>query len=185
MNHPFETRYHSLISALKQGRRPLQKYTSQEQAELLRWGETALAENLPEQLRQCLCLLDHAERSNPLYTDFLIEILQDQRNDETVIYALGTSAKHIVALYSSRGEKVPLKFRTALLELLKNKNWELLEWVLRIIEQLGNQTLMFIEPVQSIRPSLWQTLPPPLGNPHARNCRDIIKLLAARWRVFQ
>ena len=102
---------------------------------------------------------------------------------ELIIYLLSVSRKHLIEKKFLEGNPIPKNFIKSLENLLEhyeNINPEVIEWTLRTIEQLGNQSLKLRETVLKIKPS-WGSL----FNQHKKSSKQIIELLEKRWAPFK
>ena len=170
----YRAKYQEIIEELKKGDRPLVPLNAEEISELVDiWG--SLDE---EELKKVLCILDHTKSLHKEFSLPLITTLGGDHSPEILIFALGSSQRHIIAKCGIEGVRVPKEYVEVLRKLLKHDDAEVLEWDLRIIEQIGSRALILKEDVMRARPNFLGAL-----NPHKKAARQIITMLEKRWKV--
>lgn len=171
----FKAKYLEIIEQLKKDIRPRMELSPDEVAELCNlWGQ-GLSE---EELKQVLCILDHTKNLHGEFAPLIIKTLESDYSPEILIYTLGSSQRHIIAKCGMDGERVPKEFVEALRKLLKHNDAEVLEWDLRIIEQIGSRGLILKNDVINAKPNFMGAL-----NPHKKAARQIISMLEKRWKI--
>ncbi|RLA64835.1 MAG: hypothetical protein DRQ88_10360 [Epsilonproteobacteria bacterium] len=168
----FQAKYLEIIGQLKKNTRPMVELTPDEVREL--W----VKELSEEDLKQVLCILDHTKKLHGEFSSPIIKTLAGDHSPEILVYALAASQRHIIAKCGIDGVRVPKEFIEALRKLLKNNDAEVLEWDLRVIEQLGGRALILKEDVLAAKPNFLRAL-----NPHKKAARQIITMLEKRWNI--
>jgi len=182
----YETLYNETIEKLKQNQRPKIKLSKEEinqlaaiWSDLLEKWNSQRKDNVTLQIHKILCILDNTQTLSGVFSPLIIKTLKMPFDQETLIYTLGASQKHIISKKGLDGEPVPGEFIQALKIVLDTKDPELLEWSLRTIEQLGNQSVKLKKEILEKKPSIFGLL-----NIHKKTTRHIIKLLEKRWSTF-
>jgi len=171
----FHTKYLEIIESLKRDIRPQVPLTDAEVSELANLWEQGLSE---EDLKEVLCILDHSKKLHREFSPLIIKTLGEKHSPEILVYTLAASQRHIIAKCGMDGVRVPREFVEALRKLLNHDNAEVLEWNLRIIEQLGIRSLILKDDVIRAKPKFFEAL-----NPHKKAARQIITMLEKRWSI--
>ena len=146
--------YEKTLEKLKAGQRPLLDYPATELNELEKHFEKAIEEEDHLTLKMVLCLLDHMKRGNQQFEKALMKCLQREgKESDIIIYSLNASVKHIIGVYQLAGNKLPLDYMTTLKNLLYSKNYEIVEWALRTLDETGNRGRILKDDLKKIRPS--------------------------------
>ena len=195
MAKKWEDLYSKTIEDLKNFKRPMVQLTSGDFLELRDlWKEgleklkdRSINEEKKEQtldfLEKIFCLLDHSQKPSVLFDSLYEESFKIIKKPELVIYLLSVSRKHLIEKKFLEGNPIPKNFIKSLENLLEhyeNINPEVIEWTLRTVEQLGNQSLKLREAVLKIKPT-WGSL----FNQHKKTSKQIIELLEKRWAPFK
>ena len=195
MTKKWEDLYSKTIEDLKSFKRPMVKLSSEDFLEMRDlWKESlqklkdpSFKEEQKEKtlafLEKIFCLLDHSQKSSVLFDSLYEESFKIIQKPELIIYLLSVSRKHLIEKKFLEGNPIPKNFIKSLENLLEhyeNINPEVIEWTLRTIEQLGNQSLKLRETVLKIKPS-WGSL----FNQHKKASKQIIELLEKRWAPFK
>lgn len=171
-----ERHYLGVIEKLKKDQRPLIVIDQELQDELKkRWSEGLEKKDLIS-IQKVLCLLDNTQTYSDQFQDLFTRTLNEIEDKDTLIYLLGAAAKHMIISSQRKGERVSYDWTIALERKLNAEDFELLEWVLRTIDQYGAQSIRFKEAILKRKPG-WLTV----MNPHKKNCREIIIMLERRW----
>ncbi len=165
-----------------QGGRGLTKF-SLEEMELLevQLAQFAVGTQDWAYLKDILFLLEHSTQSDRRFETGLITLLN--RHDlepDIIIFTLNSARKHIITARFKNGQRLDFPFLESLQKLIYHRNPEVVEWVLRTIEECGNQGVYFLKDLDKIKPS-----PLKMFNKHYRAIREIIALLERRWRTFE
>jgi hypothetical protein len=167
-----ESLYNEIISDLKQGKRGLRHLSQGEVDGLIKnWNI--------EQLKLILCILDHSIESYACFDEPLIKSLYEQSDPELLVFLLGAAQKHSIAARAKDGFPPSSEFLKVIRHLLESphiKNPEVLEWVLRTIEQMGMKSILFKKEIIKLRPGLSS-----LFNQHKKSSQQLIDLLEKRW----
>lgn len=175
-NDQLERHYLEVIEKLKKDQRPLIVIDQDLQEELKRrWGEGLERRDLIS-IQKVLCLLDNTQTYSDQFQELFTRTLNEIEDKETLIYLLGAAAKHMITSSQRKGERISYDWTMALERRLNADDFELLEWVLRTIDQYGAQSIRFKEAILKRRPGWFTVI-----NPHKKNCREIIIMLERRW----
>lgn len=169
-------------SKLLQGGRGLTKF-SEEDLDLLEHELERFSVGQQDwgYLADILFLLDHSTITDRRFEPGLISILKRHELDKDIlIFALNASRKHIITARFKSGTRLDYTFLEPMQRLLYHPEPEVVEWVLRTIEECGNQGVYFLKDLDKIKPSPFK-----LFNKHYRAVREIIALLERRWRAFE
>ena len=195
MTKKWEDLYSKTIEDLKNFKRPMIQLSSADFLEirdlwkegLQKLKDPSFKEEQKEQtlafLEKIFCLLDHTQKPSVLFDSLYEESFKIIKKPELVIYLLSVSRKHLIEKKFLEGNPIPKSFIKSLENLLEdyeNINPEVIEWTLRTIEQLGNQSLKLREAVLKIKPS-WGSL----FNQHKKASKPIIELFEKRWAPFK
>ena len=170
----YQEKYQEIIEQLKKDIRPQVALNLEDISELVRIWDSLDEEDL----KRVLCILDHTKSLHGEFAPKIIGTLEGDFSPEILIYALGSSQRHIISKCGIDGVRVPKEFVEALRKLLKHDDAEVLEWDLRIIEQIGSRAFILKEDVFAAKPNFFEAL-----NPHKKAARQIITMLEKRWNV--
>jgi hypothetical protein len=186
----WEKIYSQAIQDLQNFKRPQIKLDKQDFLELHHLWEENLQfmeesakkkEEVLSTLEKIFCILDHSQKSSSIFDDLIQQSFPKLKKPELIIYLLSVSQKHIIQKKFLEGNPIPKGFFGLLKDLLKKyqDEPEIIEWTLRTIEQLGNQSIKLREEVLTIKPR-WGVL----FNNHKKASRQIIEMLEKRWAPF-
>lgn len=187
----WEDIYSQAIKDLQNFKRPQIKLDEQDFLELHHSWEENLQlmeessqknEEVLSTLEKIFCILNHSQKSSSIFDDLIQQSFQKLKKPELVIYLLSVSQKHLIQKKFLEGNPIPKTFFKLLKDLLKKyqDQPEIIEWTLRTIEQLGNQSIKLREEVLTIKPT-WGAL----FNSHKRASKQIIEMLEKRWAPFK
>jgi hypothetical protein len=164
-----ESLYLDTINKLKNDQRPQIKLTS-ELIELLKseWLKSP---------HMVFCILGNTQNSTSEFNELFISTFKSTQNDETLIFLLAASEKHLVAESLRTGNMIPAEYFVILKKLLAHKSPEVLEWTLRVIESMGPLNIRLKEEVLKSKPN-WKKI----FNSNLKACDDIINLLEMQWK---
>lgn len=178
----FESLYHSIIEGLKQDTRPLISLNEREGLALCQQVRQALraGHRDREVLHRFLCILDNTQTLSPHLDQLAQEILRETSQDpllqNLIVFTLSVLGHHVIQRRQIIGEEVPKEVFSLLQKLLFHPDPEVLEWVLRIIEMMGNKGFILREDILKRRPKFFQ-----LFNKAQRATLEMIELLERRW----
>jgi hypothetical protein len=130
-------------------------------------------------LKQVLSIFEFSQRPYFELTEIIEKTLENIEDSSIKIFSLGLLQKHCVAASKKLSERVPNSTLIVLKNLLEeNRDPEVLEWVLRTIEQMGSQSLFFKEQIQKKRPKFYE-----LFNEHSRMNKKLIHYLEEQWGI--
>lgn len=165
-----------------QGGRGITRFTPDEM-DLLEFqlGQFAVGTQDWGHLRDILFLLEHSMTTDRRFEVGLMTLLKRHELDsDLLIFLLNTSRKHIITARFKDGQRLDFAFLDVLQKLIYHPDPEVVEWVLRTIEECGNQGVYFLKDLDKIKPS-----PLKLFNKHYRAIREIIAMLERRWRPYE
>lgn len=174
-----EALFKTVIEQLKADHRPMLTLDEEQLVSLSNDWRHALLSADTQALTQVLCILDHTLSLSELFNDLILDSFRSIQAPETLIYVLSVSQKHVIDRCGRKGERVPHQFVMALKDLLNHDDPELLEWTLRTIDQLGQQSLLLKEDVLGRKPGILA-----IFNKHKNNSRMIIEMLEKRWSSY-
>ena len=172
MTTHFKDLFQQTLARLGQGEHPqltLEQSTRQDM--LIEWGENPNK----QVLLACLCLLDHSVKSYPEFNDHIVKTFFHE-DDELVIFALGAFCKHTITSFHLKGERLPHHYVENLGKLLGHPSWEVKEWTLRALDELGSQALFLWPEVIRIKPGLGAFL-----SPKKRTVAQLIEFLKKKY----
>lgn len=168
-----EETYQSIMHDLSLGGRGLRRYEVNELKHLV---ERLAATTNTIELKKLLCLIEHSASFHPPFALPLLQILQQHRDPEILVFALNGARKHILAYHQQQGKRLDFTFLETLKQLLYSPEPEVVEWTLRTIEEMGSQGIYFLREFKNIKPPPWKWF-----NEHNRSIREIIAMLEFRW----
>jgi hypothetical protein len=178
----FRSKAEEIRQKLLSGGRGITKF-SEEELELLEFELDRFSVGQQDwgYLKDILFLLDHSMNSDRRFEKGLLTLLKrHELESDILIFALNSSRKHIMTARFKDGHRLDFSFLEALQKLLYHPNPEVVEWVLRTIEECGTQGVYFLKELDKIKPSPFK-----LFNKHYRAIREIIAMLERRWRPFE
>ena len=132
-----------------------------------------------EKLAQIMCILERLQ--NPETRDFeakLFKLLKDKTlGNDQIIFVLNAIRNISINARQRTGERLPLEFFEALRPLFKTKSMEVMEWLLRTLEETGSQSVILKGEVENIRLKFWN-----IFSSHGRNVGGLINFLQNKWR---
>ena len=179
----YQDLYNDIIEKLKRHERPLIKLTPEIIEVLKTEWQKALSGSIPDEsaIKKILCILDNTQNMTSELNSLFFETFKKVKaNSELLIYALAASQKHIINESLRSGIMIPVEYFETLKELLKNKNPEVTEWVLRTIESMGPLSLRLKKEVLEAKPGFLK-----IFNQHLKASNQIIELLEKQWAKFR
>ncbi|GEM_PF-1608524 len=164
------------------GGRGITKF-SEEEFDLLEFelGRFTVGQQDWAYLKDILFLLDHSSVTDRRFEAGILALLKKHDLEpDLLIFLLNVSRKHIVTARFKDGQRLDFPFLEALQKLLYHKDPEVVEWVLRTIEECGTQGVYFLKDMDKIKPSVFKMV-----NKHFRAIREIIAMLERRWGAFE
>lgn len=174
-----EAVYQEVIAKLKNDQRPLIKLDADLEAELQRNWKEGLDQNDYQKIQKVLCLLDNTQNTSGAFEELFVRSLEELIQSDQIICVLGASSKHMITHAQKNALPINHRYTQVLLTLLHTDNPEVLEWVLRTVEQYGAQSIRFREEILKHKPSFLAFL-----NTHKKNAKEIIELLEKRWEAL-
>jgi hypothetical protein len=168
--------YKETIDKLKKDQRPLIKLDQEFENELYSNWSTALKDKDLFNIKKVLCLLDNSQNTSGAFEDLFSESLEVIDDSQMIILILGSSSKHMITHPQKESRAVNERFTKAVLSQLSTQDPEVLEWVLRTLEQYGAQSIRFKKDILQVKPGLLS-----FTNQHRKNAKQIIELLEKRW----
>ena len=168
--------YTQTIQKLKNQQRPLIRIDRDLEVELTKKWKEALEKRDLVSVKKVLCLLDNSQNTSGAFEELFVQSLEQFRDPEMTILILGSSSNHMILHAQKEGRPIHDGYTKILLSLLKTQDPEVLEWVLRTIEQYGAQSIRFKNEILKAKPGLLA-----FTNQHKKNAKQIIELLERRW----
>jgi hypothetical protein len=166
-----ETLYLDTIAKLTRGERVFLHLTKQD-CELLA-SQLTVNENLSKQL----CLIAHLKEPSEIFISPLIQLAKNSSlTANQLVLTMECLRKHLINGSHKRGQRLESPHLAIIQSLLLHKNYEVVEWALRLIDELGGQGLYFKEAIQEIKPKGFF-----ITNKHKKNILQIITMLEKRW----
>ncbi len=169
-----EALYQDILEQLKEGKRPMLELSQNEIDTLVQEWERRC--HSPENLRPLLAIFDHCRKEHQEFQALLIKTLQSVQDSETLIFTLSAFQKHVIEFYQKRGLRFPMKILESFKTLLQHQNFEVLEWTLRTIEQLGPQGIVLKESLIMRKPGFLQGL-----RPQQKIIKQLIEIIFQNW----
>jgi hypothetical protein len=172
-----DQKYEEVIKRLQKGERALTLYSNELEQQLVQGWSIALENKDDHQLKKILCLVDRSERYLNNLAPLYIKTFLTCKSEENLIFALGSVSRQLIQAQARLGERPPGELILSLGHLLdQNPKGELLEWVLRVLEEMGTQSIMVKEKVLKLRPGLSRYF-----DQHSKHAYELITLLEQRW----
>jgi len=168
--------YKPLMADLKAGKRVFFKAPKPEMRQISDYFAQCLKNSNQAELRKVLCLLDHCQLPSPLFTDLICQALETEQDPEMIVFLLSCSTKHIIKRIKEGEIRTPENYLLTLEKLLTHPNPEVMEWNLRIIEQMPKLPNKLKIKVLEHKPSFLKML-----DKHHKASRQIITMLEKRW----
>ncbi|MFZ4715698.1 MAG: HEAT repeat domain-containing protein [Bacteriovoracaceae bacterium] len=172
--------YADILQGLKLGGRGLVKLSNSETKELHQALKVAVETKSPKELEEILCILSHDQNYSPEFTPDLIKILEQDFSKEILVYTLSALVRHDIQANQRQGERVKEETLKILQKLLDHTDPEVVEWVLRTIDEMGTQGMFYWKKLKEIKPHRLSGL----VNKHKRNVVEIIEMLERRWESY-
>lgn len=168
--------YNHIISLLKEGKRPQVQLNDEQKASLNQAWQTHLDSENHQELTKVLCVLDNTLTLCDSFSPVIYRSLEVIVDSDMQVMILGVARRHIIDHAHKKGERVPYDFIKVLEKKLSSNDPEVLEWTLRLIESLGNQSIILKESVLKAKPGMSA-----LFNNHKKAAKQIVELLEKRW----
>lgn len=173
-------RYQALIKKLKAGQRAIFKASPEEIALYL--SELAQANQSKDEtkLEQLFCLLSNTQQKDLRFEEEIQKILADFKHysPDLIIKALSAARKHILEARFIQGDRLKGDFLILLEPLLYHSSPEVVEWTLRLVEEMGTQAIFFKKHFAKIMPGLLTF------NKHKKNIKELIFMIDSRYKNF-
>lgn len=175
-----EKRYQKVLSELKKGHRALFKAEDTEVTEYLKHFEISLEKKDTKVLEMLFCVLSNTEHKDLRFEPYLLRFFNDvdDYNDELIIMCLSVARRHIIEARQIKGQRQDISFLKVLEKLIFHKSYEVVEWSLRLIEELGAQGLYFKRHFPKLMPGLLTF------NKHKKNIKELVFILDQRFKSF-
>lgn len=172
--------YQGILEGLKIGGRGQVKLSSDESKELHLALKEALGNKSSKELEEILCILGHDQNYSPEFTPDLIKILEQDFSKEIMVYTLSALVRHDIQANQRQGQRVKEETLKVLQKLLDHAEPEVVEWVLRTIDEMGSQGIFYWQKLKEIKPHRLSGL----INKHKRNVVEIIEMLERKWETY-
>ncbi|MBL7664457.1 MAG: hypothetical protein JNM93_04945 [Bacteriovoracaceae bacterium] len=170
-----EERYQSIVTRLNRNERVLDKLSADE----INWltQELTLKQNQNAELKKILCIIENTSTLSATFEPYLINLFKKPNLDkEILIYVLNAARKHSIAYRVKVGERVSADFLLALKDLLHHPDAEVMEWILRVIDECGPQGVFFYKEINNIKPRFFW-----IFDRHRRNIVQLIDMFHKKW----
>ena len=164
------------MADLKAGKRVFFKAPRPQMQQIAEYFSVCLNNSNQSELRKVLCLVDHCQLPSPLFTDLICQALESEENPEMIVFLLSSSTKHVIKRVVEGEIRTPESYLQTLEKLLSHPNPEVMEWNLRIIEQMPKLPNKLKIKVLDNKPSFLKIL-----DKHHKASRQIITMLEKRW----
>ncbi len=189
MEREIFNKYQEIINELKIGNRGLFKLEeSLKKTILSNWANLlthpSIDKNLYNEWEALFCVVNHTANFDFDFLKLLKETFfyfeKLKVSDDLWIFFLGAFEKHVLTYFKFHSMPVDKEYLTQLNIFLKSKNPEVLEWVLRVIESLEDESIYFEKEILNLRPSIIK-----IFNQHQRMSFQIIELLNKKWAHYR
>jgi hypothetical protein len=167
-----EEKYAQIITVLKKGHRYQKKLTENEIDSL---NQALKNTNEPKQLEKIFCIIDNTQTRSLKFSKPILDILNSDHSSNILVFALEASRKHVLEANFTKGNRLDLNTLDTFKGLLSHTDPEVVEWTLRVIDEMGGQGIYFKSIFDTIKPKL------ALFNNHKKNIKMIITMLEKRW----
>jgi hypothetical protein len=167
-----EEKYALIISVLKKGHRFQEKLT-EEEIDFL--SESLQNTTDPGQLEKLFCIIDNTQTRSLKFSPAILKVLNSDHPSNILVFALESSRKHVLEANFIKGNRLDLEALDTFKSLLTHADPEVVEWTLRVIDEMGGQGIYFKSFFDTIKPKL------AMFNNHKKNIKMIIKMLEKRW----
>lgn len=174
-----EQTYQTIIDGLKSGGRGSVKLTKDDIA-YLQGQLKSYSELTSDKINQILCVLGHDQGFHKELVPELLNLIKNLKNNESLVFALSAFSRHGIAARLRDGERMDMETLKMLETLLLHSSCEVVEWVLRTIDEMGSQGRYFLPVLQKIKPGSIASL----LDKHKKNSKEIIEMLEKRWRII-
>ncbi len=171
-----DQKYSQIIDSLKKGHRFLDKLGDDE---ILILKENLESTKDAELLKKIFCIIDNTQTRTTEFSKGIIKILNEVHPTDIYIYALEASRKHVLEANFIKGHRLDLDSLNTFKSLLTHESPEVVEWTLRVIDEMGGQGIYFKSTFEQIKPKIT------LFNKHKRHVKMIINMLEKRWEPVQ
>ena len=146
--------YQEIMNQLRAGKRPAIELSKDEVEFLCRYPENG-SRSLND-WRPWLAIVTHSRKGHFEFQSILVDLLHTAIDPELLVFTLAAFQKHIIEFYQRKGERFPVQTIEALKAPLQNSHLEVVEWALKIIEQLGPQNRLLANALRKLRPGFWK-----------------------------
>lgn len=175
-----QERYLEIISRLKAGKRAIFKATESEMACFHSELETAIKDQNANAIEELFCILSNTQQKDLRFEESLLVYLSkpESLSTDQIIMALSVVRKHIIEAKQINGMRQDIKLLQILEKLLYSPEPEVVEWSLRLIEEMGSQAAYFKRHFVKIMPGLITF------NKHKKNIKELVFILDNRFKNF-
>lgn len=166
--------YQDILTSLKSGGRGQIKLTS------LDYEELNSLLNQKRNLKEVLCILNSDIGHHQALTNSLLELMTHETDSNTLINLLMCIKHHHINGRAKLGERVQFEVLQKLESLLSHQDPEVVEWVLRVIEDMGSQGVYFAKTIKNLKPNKFSIL----FNKSKKNIYGIITILENKWGKY-
>lgn len=173
-------RHKEIVSKFKEGKRAIFKASEEEMQHYQHELENAIdAQNL-KSLEQIFCILANTQQKDLRFEEAILDILKsfETYNSDQIIMALSVTRKHIIEAKQINGLRQSANLLQVMEKLLYHSDHEVVEWTLRLIEEMGSQAIYFKRHFPKIMPGLFTF------NKHKKNIKELVYILEKRFQNF-
>ena len=175
--------YDKTLSGLRSKKRIRHSFSEKEFHHLKTEWSLALSRQDFQCIQKILCLIEHSKDIcsffDLLFVQTLDSLQKSNSNKQLIVLALGASWKPIIDRSHKTGDWIDNQFIEILRNLLSHPSPEVLEWVLRTIDQIGGQAMCLKHDIIKVKPG-----PGRFFSKEKRVCHQIIGMLLKRWSGF-
>lgn len=172
----FKNIYNDLIARITRGDRVHLELDQDTLNEIHSHWCHALEHKRFEDLDAIMCVLEHARHPHGNFEELFFITLENDLPSKQIIFTLAASWKHLLERWARAGDRIPMRYLEILRSFLKHQDFEVREWSLRTIDQVGPQGRMLLKDIQNAK-SGWKKF----INPHAKAVTQLVEMFEKRW----
>ncbi len=172
----FDKIYAELLLRLQKDERPHLELSKEVLNQIIELWQKALAEADSQVINSIMCVLDYTRNTYDLFDELFYKTLEAPLSEQTLVFAMGASWKHMLGRWSRSGDRIPMRYIEILRSFLNSKNDELVEWSLRTIDQIGPQGRLLQKEISQNRMKLKSFI-----SPKAKAITQLVDMFEKRW----
>ncbi len=174
----FDQIHSDLLQRLSQGKRSHLELSQEVLSDIEHRWRQALDQKQPQELDALMCVLEHARHPHKQFEELFFSTLENEVPPKQIIFTLAASWKHLLERWARAGDRVPPRYLEVLRQLLKHKDFEVREWTLRTLDQVGPQGRLLMADIRAANTS-WSKF----FNPHAKAIAQLVEMFEKRWKA--